>query len=165
MFSKRGKDQAQFLAQRKAQVFEIMPFLEPLAKKLEELVENTIFVPREESIQSVESLLENGVFLNRPSDELYDGIPGQCHSNSAQFYLFGAIKSKDRVYRIATGYCLNEDDGLWRQHSWLVYQNIDEFDESDIKKWKIKETTTKRMAYYGLILDEKYSKNFAMAEL
>src|SRR5215216_6419350 len=60
----------------------------------------------------IEQLLERGQPLAGRS-RLKRG-PGKCHENSA--LLWNA--DRDKMF-IATGYALSED-GVWRQHSWIV---------------------------------------------
>lgn len=71
--------------------------------------------------------------------------PSHCHDNVAARW----TKGKDK-YQMAHGYGLS-DDGLWRQHSWLI----------DTRKKTIIETTLPRMIYYGVILEGDASRQFA----
>ena len=68
--------------------------------------------------------------------------PGQCHQNACDLYRPGRNK-------IATGYALS-DDGLWRQHSWIVTGE------------KITETTERRLAYFGYVLTEQEAAQFLL---
>ena len=54
-----------------------------------------------------------------------------------------------------TGYALS-DDGMWRQHSWCICDAGEEYIEDSI----IIETTEKRLAYFGFIMDEEESEEF-----
>jgi len=65
-------------------------------------------------------------------------IPCHCHNNVIKLCLEGKG-------RMATGWALS-DDGLWRQHSWLV------------KDKTIIETTESRKRYFGIILNSKVYK-------
>lgn len=75
------------------------------------------------------------------------GAPSQCHRNSC--YLWQANKRDD--VRIATGYALSED-GIWREHSWVVQRLA--------TKWRVWETTVRRVAYFGYIMTPEECENF-----
>ncbi len=71
------------------------------------------------------------------------GLPNRCHENVA------ALWNKNRsTSAIVTGYALS-DDGLWRQHSWLL------------RKQHVIETTMRRERYFGVVLDLGESLRFA----
>lgn len=74
----------------------------------------------------------------------------RCHENASMLW----CKQADR-YLIATGYALS-DDGMWRQHSWIV-----EPDTSGKKPPMIIETTERRVAYFGAVLNYEESVKFA----
>jgi len=65
------------------------------------------------------------------------GRPCHCHVNCSIEYM-----ASPDIYRLATVYALSKDE-LWRQHSWLVKRGN-----------KIIETTSKRHAYFGVVLNE-----------
>lgn len=77
---------------------------------------------------------------------LMEGLPSQCHHNSALLWHF----NRDDLL-IATGYALS-DDGMWRQHSWCVHVKP--------KNNDIVETTTERVAYFGFVLNKRQSEKF-----
>src|SRR6266487_4221492 len=66
------------------------------------------------------------------------GMVSECHLNALTLYL-----NHPGLYTCAYGYALS-NDGLWRQHSWLVR-----------KDGAIIETTEKRLLYFGFLLNEK----------
>ena len=68
------------------------------------------------------------------------------NSNSA--LLWDANREK---CQIATGYALSAD-GCWRQHSWVV--------QPLTTKYRIWETTEKRIAYFGFILNDEECEEF-----
>jgi hypothetical protein len=74
------------------------------------------------------------------------GMQSQCHRNSAN--LWDANRNK---LKICTGYALSKD-GIWRQHSWCVMRTK--------RSWRVVETTTKRIQYYGYIMNEDESELF-----
>ena len=73
--------------------------------------------------------------------KLMQGSPSNCHGNSA--YLW---EKKPKTRKIATGYALS-DDGMWRQHSWVV--------ELINGETIIVETTEPRVLYFGFVLSEE----------
>lgn len=71
------------------------------------------------------------------------GEPSQCHRNSSLCW----DENREKC-RICTGYALTRD-GMWRQHSWVITN-------SGI----IVETTTKRVQYFGYILNPQECELF-----
>lgn len=74
------------------------------------------------------------------------GQPSQCHANSA--YLWDANRGH---CSIATGYALSED-GLWRCHSWVVQPRS--------RTMRVWETTVKRVAYFGFVMNDTECQEF-----
>lgn len=74
-----------------------------------------------------------------------------CHENCSE--LWGSKAYPRDEYAIATGYYLSSKrEGLWRSHSWLVRK----------RDHKIIETTgNKAELYFGAILDDEHSAEFA----
>lgn len=92
-------------------------------------------------------ILERGIF--RPGrSKLRLMSANQCHSNVA--YLWKQLRETVDA-TICTGYALSED-GMWRQHTWLVY--------SQKTGGRVIETTAKRVAYYGVELTEEEAQVF-----
>jgi hypothetical protein len=80
--------------------------------------------------------------LFEESVTLKKGRKSQCHTNAAGMW------SRDVDYnQLATGYALN-DDGLWRQHSWVISGKT------------LYETTTPRTKYFGVILEGTPAMDF-----
>jgi len=86
----------------------------------------------------LDEIFERGQFFKGKS-KMIKGRPCRCHTNVG--YLFD---EHPNVFRVATGWALSED-GVWRQHSWAI----------NITNNTLIETTVKRKAYYGFILNEK----------
>src|SRR5262245_39344590 len=84
----------------------------------------------------LELLLQHGEVMGGKPCKKVRGRPGRCHYNAAVRYF-----ADPRTYRIATGYGLIYEDGVWHQHSWLW----------DGKR--VLETTVVRDIYFGVILD------------
>lgn len=80
------------------------------------------------------------------SSYMRKGQPSQCHANSA--YLWDANRGH---CSIATGYALSED-GLWRCHSWVVQPRS--------RTMRVWETTVKRMAYFGFVMNDTECQEF-----
>ena len=72
------------------------------------------------------------------------GTPSQCHRNSCACW----EANKHRTI-LCTGYALSED-GLWRQHSWLV----------DFRFQRVVETTVPRVAYFGFAMTKEEAEKF-----
>lgn len=76
------------------------------------------------------------------------GAPSQCHRNACDFW---EINHNKMDVHIATGYALTED-GMWRQHSWLVHVMP--------KFVRIIETTVRRIAYFGYVMTDEEAWQF-----
>lgn len=92
----------------------------------------------------LEILLSDGLFVYGENSTLKKGLPISCHENSGNLW----NKNRNKI-NIMTGYVLS-NDGMWRQHTWCL-QKADNL---------IIETTEKRIAYYGYILNKEQSENF-----
>ena len=94
-------------------------------------------------------IMSRGQFFYGDHARMKKGEPSQCHRNSA--LLWNANRGK---CQICTGYALS-DDGLWRQHSWVV--------QPLSLSWRVWETTEKRVAYFGVVFnDEECERFFAL---
>lgn len=91
-------------------------------------------------------LVEAGKFDHPDDVRVVNGRPKQCHGNVSRKWL----SQKQKRLRPVTGYCL-DGDGLWRRHSWLV-------DAAG----RITETTSRRIAYFGVVLDDDEADMFAV---
>lgn len=94
----------------------------------------------------LEKIMNRGQFFYGEHARKRKGRPNRCHQNAA--VLWNANKES---YKICTGYALSED-GLWRQHTWVV--------EPLKRSWRIWETTEKRVAYFGVILNKEECEQF-----
>lgn len=92
-----------------------------------------------------EIILSRGQFFYGKS-RLHKGEPQQCHYNSAKLW----YENRGRC-NIATGYALSKD-GLWRSHSWVVVPKP--------RSIQIVETTVKRVAYFGVVLNDEECEKF-----
>lgn len=106
--------------------------------------EAVCFPPYEEDLDNI---LNYGQFWVGSNVKLMRGEPSQCHANSANLW-----EQNKEATRICTGYALSED-GMWRQHSWLVWHKS--------RSNQIIETTAKRIAYYGFVMPYDMCQQFA----
>lgn len=106
--------------------------------------EAVCFPPCEEDLDNI---LSYGQFWAGGNAKLMRGEPSQCHVNSANLW-----EQNKEATRICTGYALSED-GIWRQHSWLVWHKP--------RSNQIIETTAKRIAYYGFVMPYDMCQQFA----
>lgn len=106
--------------------------------------ETVCFPPCEEDLGNI---LSYGQFWVGGNAKLMRGEPSQCHVNSANLW-----EQNKEATRICTGYALSED-GIWRQHSWLVWHKA--------RSNQIVETTAKRIAYYGFVMPYDMCQQFA----
>jgi hypothetical protein len=112
----------------------------PLKKTLLDIGGWSVCVPHVEP--DLGKILERGRRFPGRSKSM-KGEPCRCHSNSAYCW-----DENRELCRICTGYALSKD-GMWRQHSW-VYTN----------DGKVVETTEKRVAYFGFVMDEQECERF-----
>jgi hypothetical protein len=93
-----------------------------------------------------EAILARGRAWRGTAARLEPGEESACHVNVARLH-------RARGGAIATGYAL-ADDGLWREHSWLV-------EAAD----SLVETTVGWVLYYGCTLNEDEARRFTRDEL
>lgn len=96
--------------------------------------------------EDYDAIMQHGQFFYGAHARLKLGAPSQCHYNSA--LLWDANRGR---CQIATGYALSED-GLWRQHSWVM--------QPLTVSWRIWETTKKRIAYFGVVFNDDECEDF-----
>lgn len=115
--------------------------LEKLKKEILSYGGEAVVLPRAD--EYADRLTNSGKFEMGADADLIEGLPIQCHANSAVNFL-------ERGHHIVTGYALSED-GVWRQHTW----------NKDKESGRIIETTVPRLAYYGYQLDPGEEAKFA----
>lgn len=96
----------------------------------------------------LKQLLTNAIVFDAQI-ELIRGELHNCHSNVAHYW----NKNRERL-AIVTGYALSED-GLWRQHSWLLRKNV------IVEQCRLLETTIRREKYFGIILTDNEAEIFS----
>ena len=95
----------------------------------------------------LEPLLRRGEVF----DELVELVPGElhtCHANAARLW-----QENREALALVTGYALSED-GLWRQHSWVMRK------QPTAEQCRLIETTVKRVKYFGFLLNEVEAEAF-----
>ena len=141
------------LEMRRQAFFIETPGLNILEDKLRSIAGGTL-CPMPEN--DLDDILERGVVFDGNNAIEKTGRRGACHQNSILLW------NKDpHNVRIATGYALSAD-GLWRQHSWCVTSNnktlpVDHLDVISSDLWRVIETTTPRVCYFGFILSSEES--------
>lgn len=115
-----------------------------LAKKILSFGGNAVCIPEPE--EDFENIMKYGQFWFGKGAKMMKGRPSQCHKNSCNLW-----EQNKHNTRICTGYALSSD-GIWRQHSWLLLFKANTN--------QIVETTVKRIAYFGFVMDEETCKNF-----
>lgn len=120
--------------------------LYPLREKLLSFGGEAVCLPPYE--EDLMDILENGQFWFGSGAKRMKGRACQCHNNSRKLY---DRNKKDFDIRICTGYALS-DDGMWRQHSWLVLHKE--------RSNQIIETTEPRIGYYGFVMTEDQCEEF-----
>lgn len=98
----------------------------------------------------LEQLLARGQVFSGPV-AMREGEPGQAHSNAAQLWA-----DHREQFSLVTGYGLSED-GLWRQHSWILRTNPRPHEPLLI------ETTVARVLYFGYVLTQEEAERFYQA--
>lgn len=98
--------------------------------------------------EDMDKILAYGQFWFGRNARMKKGRPSRCHANAATLW----SQNRENT-RICTGYALSED-GMWRQHSWLLHIK----DRSN----QIIETTVPRIGYFGFCMTTEQCKKFAM---
>lgn len=106
-----------------------------------------LVVPPRTIEEDLAALLGRGRAFSGAAARLVSGRPSACHANAAGLWAEG-------VGEVCTGYALS-DDGLWRQHSWVVSAGRTGSDEVVV------ETTEARLGYFGFVLSPDEAAEFA----
>lgn len=96
--------------------------------------------------EDLDAIMERGQLFHGDHVRMMRGEPSQCHRNASRMW----DANRGRC-QIATGYALSED-GLWRQHSWVV--------QPLTLSWRVWETTEKRIAYFGVVFNDDECEEF-----
>lgn len=123
---------------------------EPIQKKLRErlLKEGGYEVGLEEGDKDVKDIVQRGQYFRGSGVKVVQCEMHECHFNASRLW-----KKYPTKYSIVTGYGL-DDDGVWKQHSWLL----------DKRTKKVIETTAKWIAYFGVVFNDAESASFARAQ-
>jgi hypothetical protein len=79
--------------------------------------------------------------------KMMKGRPSQCHANAAACW-----EANQGRAVLCTGFALS-DDGLWRQHSWLIHVKP--------RRNRLVETTEKMVVYFGFCMTPDEAEEFA----
>lgn len=109
--------------------------------------QNVLFPSIEEDIDNI---LEYGQLWDNITTKRMKGRCCQCHRNACDLWYANKDKDSFRI-TICTGYALS-DDGLWRQHSWLI--------QVKARANVLIETTEPRLAYFGFAMTFDQSEQF-----
>lgn len=124
--------------------------------RMKELRERLLGIGGEETVfhyfeEDLKSILDRGHEIDGIYARKTWQREGQCHRNTAELYDLweqGEFEKRCKQMGIMTGYALSED-GLWRQHSWL----INGFN-------RVLETTSPRLKYYGYAMNKEEIERF-----
>jgi len=131
--------QRAFMEMKRLEHLQLYPEFVKLEQKLLSIAGDMV-VPRREPDQ--DKILSRGRQWIGHNIKIIKGQTRNCHGNVAKSW-----RRNQRRYRIATGWALSED-GLWRQHSWLVEGRT------------LIETTTPREKYFGFELTPREAQQF-----
>lgn len=135
-----------FLADRNRRFAEVQPRLRLLRRRLLKVGGEEVVLNLEPQL---EEILARSVVWRRIRPRKVRGRVNACHENVARVYW----KQPER-YRIVTGWVLHGDDVVWRQHSWLLRDEV-----------LVETTPEAAKIYYGVVLDEKESARFVRSQL
>jgi len=131
--------QREFLETRRREHLKTYPEFAKLEQRLLSMGGEMV-VPRREPDQ--DKILSWGWLWSGDNVRVDGGTPCNCHGNVAELW-----RSNPERYRIMTGWSLS-DDGLWRQHSWII--------DGDT----LIETTIPREKYFGFVLTPLEAQQF-----
>ena len=158
-FEPLNESRARFLKQRSARVIEAVPSYADLRRKLLSLggidavppgFDESSAPQRARQHYDVSQVLQSGRTWMGAQAELEQMETSNCHLNVARLCTSGRGQ-------IASGWALPED-GLWREHSWLVRSPGTEHES-------LVETTRRWLLYHGYPLNEEETGWFVRAEL
>ena len=90
----------------------------------------------------LENILKRGHVFDGKNASLIKWPESRCHENVARLW------DRNRTHKIVTGWALSSD-GVWRQHSWLLYDG-----------GRVLETTSPRVKYFGFVLTDDEAFKF-----
>jgi hypothetical protein len=151
--------QLDFLSSRRERVTAMLPAYGDLRSRLLGLGGLEVVLPRYDQFSEVEQrrqaydvqqVLGRGETWPGSNATVETGTENNCHVNVAQLCSSG-------LGAIASGWAL-ADDGLWREHSWLIVRPI-------ASKHSLLETTQAWLLYHGYRLDASETGWFIHSEL
>jgi len=147
------KEQKEFLLWRIKDASKIQPLFNNLVKILIGYSKGneTMVVPGSDlDNHNIQRLINAGEFTENDWEnvEIINWNPSQCHQNCYYIWKWSIEDWNPDLYSIVTWYAFTEEDGLWREHSWLI----------DINWYIIETTPVKRDIYYWYILNKEELK-------
>ncbi len=127
-----------------AQLFEEQSF-DLLKNKLLAFGGNSVQETYEEDLSRL--LTKGNLFKNKVTTVKMKS--SRCHENSACFWGNYTDEHGTSDMKIVTGWAL-DSNGVWNQHTWLYQPSKD----------RIIETTFKRVAYYGFMMNDGEAQDF-----
>ncbi len=100
--------------------------------------------------EDIDNILEYGQTWDDLTTRLKRGEPSHCHYNAANLW-YNNRNSETFKLIICTGYALS-NDGVWRQHSWLI--------QAKPRANVLIETTVPRIAYHGFAMTTEIAEEF-----
>lgn len=137
------KQQKQFLKQKRDWAVSLDPRMAELERRLLELGGEAVVFSHGPD-DDLDKILGRGKTWDDHEIVRKSGRPSGCHSNSARLW------EKKLSRQITSGYYLS-DDGLWRQHSWVI----------EPSQKRLLETTCKGERYFGYVMDGNEAQEFA----
>jgi hypothetical protein len=131
------------LAERESSVFRMAPQARKLKERLLSVSGDMVCWHICEA--HLDMLIEQGRRFSGRSAIMRIGERNGCHGNTARLFLTGRAS-------VATGYAITED--RWVQHSWGITGSK-----------TVVETTSKRKAYFGVVLPEADAFHFALSNI
>lgn len=128
------------LKERSESYLKRFPELKPLKKKLLAIGGDFVVLLPDPDLKKI---LKRGRMFKPSKIQMLNMASSRCHSNVSEIWSGDGTKKM----KIVTGWALS-DDGLWRQHSWLLRGKT------------LLETTVPRDKYFGFVLTEKEAEKF-----
>lgn len=122
--------------------------LNMLEDKLSSFIPNSKMYYSDDKYMS--DIISKGQFMYGKGARLIKGELHQCHNNAIDIF----YDNKEDCL-IATGFAFTQGN-VWVEHTWIVH-----YLDKEKSKYEIIETTIKRTAYFGVILDYYDSIEFA----
>jgi len=138
-------EQTAFLKQQNERELKANPDLKPLKEKLLSLGGDFVALQFEPDLNDI---LKRGQVFDGKKASSIRWPASHCHANVATLW---DRTRNTRNTKIVTGWALS-NDGIWRQHSWLL--------ETVVGEERVLETTAPRAKYFGFVLTDDEAFKF-----